>query len=174
MVSIILTRYSQGTWTWWHWIPCDICYSDSINFISIEHCRYNFLTAVTKWMNSWKRNGFKTANGTNVKNRDDIMKLYNLCQKIDVKWVSCSCIERIPKKNSLINTREGSIIVKCSYILDPCSWTCWPWREWESRHISKTRSRTWVLKAMLFCVWISCFFYQCVLSNYVAYEIYII
>ncbi len=39
-------------------------------------------------MDGWKRNGFKTAKGTDVKNREDIMKLYGLCQKIDVKWVS--------------------------------------------------------------------------------------
>ena len=38
-------------------------------------------------MNGWKRNGFRTANGTDVKNKEDIVKLYNLCQMIDVKWV---------------------------------------------------------------------------------------
>ncbi|XP_046851225.1 ribonuclease H1-like isoform X2 [Xenia sp. Carnegie-2017] len=44
------------------------------------------LNAVTKWMKGWKLNGFKTANGQDVKNKQDIVKLYNLCQIIDVKW----------------------------------------------------------------------------------------
>ncbi|CAB3979657.1 ribonuclease H1 [Paramuricea clavata] len=57
-----------------------------INKLEIRTDSMYTLNAVTKWMNGWKKNGFKTAKGTNVKNRDDIMKLYGLCQKIDVKW----------------------------------------------------------------------------------------
>ena len=35
-------------------------------------------------------NGFKVANGQDVKNKDDFVKLDKLCQQIDVKWVSVS------------------------------------------------------------------------------------
>ena len=44
-------------------------------------------------MEGWQKNGFKTSKGTNVKNRDDIIKLYTLCQKINVKWVRIDLLQ---------------------------------------------------------------------------------
>lgn len=43
--------------------------------------------AVTQWMPKWKRNGWKTVNGEDVKNRADLEKLSNACSMVDVKWV---------------------------------------------------------------------------------------
>ena len=43
--------------------------------------------AATKWIKSWQRNGWKTANGGDVKNKADIERLSNLCRRIDVTWV---------------------------------------------------------------------------------------
>ena len=44
--------------------------------------------AVTEWIPKWKINGWKTINGANVKNREDLEKLQEVCSKINVKWVS--------------------------------------------------------------------------------------
>ena len=40
----------------------------------------------------WKKNGWKTVNGTEVKNKNEFQKLAKLCEEIDVKWVSCILI----------------------------------------------------------------------------------
>ena len=40
----------------------------------------------------WKKNGWKTINGTEVKNKNEFQKLVKLCEEIDVKWVSCILI----------------------------------------------------------------------------------
>ena len=59
------------------------------NILSSPSFVFNqYLAAMTNWINSWKKNGFRTANGGDVKNKEDIVKLHNLCQKINVKWVS--------------------------------------------------------------------------------------
>ncbi len=39
-------------------------------------------------MPKWQRNGWRTVNGENVKNKADMEKLSNVCSKIDVKWVN--------------------------------------------------------------------------------------
>ena len=47
---------------------------------------------MTEWLGRWKQNGWKTAAG-DVKNVKDFKRLDDLCQKIDVKWVSLlSCV----------------------------------------------------------------------------------
>ena len=48
--------------------------------------------AVTEWIPKWKINGWKTINGANVKNREDLEKLQEVCSKINVKWVSSNYI----------------------------------------------------------------------------------
>ena len=122
-------------------------------------------TAVTKWMNGWKRNGFKTAKGTDVKNRDDIVKLYNLCQKIDVKWVS-NLWSHTTSKN--VDSRESAAPCNVIWYLasfqnflhnftlsDTCAWTSRSRGKWKSWWIGKERSRTlksklvqWLLQYM--------------------------
>lgn len=42
----------------------------------------------------WKKNGWKTVNGTEVKNKDEFQKLAKLCDELDVKWVSCLKLSR--------------------------------------------------------------------------------
>ena len=46
------------------------------------------LTAATEWIKNWKSNGWKSTRGEDVKNKEDILRLDNLCSKINVKWVS--------------------------------------------------------------------------------------
>lgn len=53
---------------------------------------YLSLTGATDWCLRWKRNGWKTINGTEVKNKDEFQKLSKLCDEIDVKWVSYSTV----------------------------------------------------------------------------------
>ncbi|XP_028406199.1 ribonuclease H1-like, partial [Dendronephthya gigantea] len=60
--------------------------ASNINKLEVRTDSKYTINAVTKWMDKWKQNGFKTANGTDVKNRDDIIKLHNLCQRINIKW----------------------------------------------------------------------------------------
>ena len=47
------------------------------------------LSGATDWCVRWKKNGWKTVNGTEVKNKNEFQKLAKLCDEIDVKWVSC-------------------------------------------------------------------------------------
>ena len=42
---------------------------------------------VSKWIQAWKKNGWKSAAGSNVKNQVDIKRLDDLCQKVRVNWV---------------------------------------------------------------------------------------
>lgn len=45
------------------------------------------INAITKWIFTWKKNGWKLSSGSNVKNREDFEKLHKLVQGIDVKWM---------------------------------------------------------------------------------------
>ena len=47
---------------------------------------YLFVGA-TDWCKRWKKNGWKTVNGTEVKNKVEFQILTKLCDEIDVKWV---------------------------------------------------------------------------------------
>ena len=52
--------------------------------------RYLFIylfVGATDWCKRWKKNGWKTVNGTEVKNKVEFQKLTKLCDEIDVKWV---------------------------------------------------------------------------------------
>ncbi|CAI8020776.1 Ribonuclease H1, partial [Geodia barretti] len=44
------------------------------------------IKAMTEWLGKWKRNGWMTSQSAPVKNKEDIVRLDNACQKIDVKW----------------------------------------------------------------------------------------
>jgi ribonuclease HI len=46
------------------------------------------IKAMTEWLGKWKRNGWMTSQSAPVKNKEDIVRLDNACQKIDVKWWS--------------------------------------------------------------------------------------
>ena len=45
------------------------------------------IDVVTKYIKNWKTNGWMLANKTPVKNINDVKKLDELCQKINVTWV---------------------------------------------------------------------------------------
>lgn len=43
---------------------------------------------MTKWIKKWKKNYWKLASGGPVKNKEDLVKLDNMCQQFqDIKWV---------------------------------------------------------------------------------------
>ncbi|XP_053315855.1 ribonuclease H1 [Spea bombifrons] len=44
------------------------------------------INGATKWVPSWKQNGWKTSAGHDVVNKQDFQKLDNLCQGMDVTW----------------------------------------------------------------------------------------
>ena len=41
---------------------------------------------ITKWINTWLKNNWKTSKKENVKNKDLWLQLYNLNKTLDVKW----------------------------------------------------------------------------------------
>eukprot|EP00092_Neocalanus_flemingeri_P023636 GFUD01025637.1.p1 GENE.GFUD01025637.1~~GFUD01025637.1.p1 ORF type:complete len:264 (+),score=94.85 GFUD01025637.1:60-851(+) len=47
------------------------------------------INCVTQWMDNWKKKGWRTATGQEVKNKDDLIPLDKLLQqrKVQVKWV---------------------------------------------------------------------------------------
>ena len=45
------------------------------------------INAVSNWISKWKRNGWKTAIGEDVKNKEDIIRLDRLNSQLDVKWI---------------------------------------------------------------------------------------
>lgn len=62
--------------------------------LSQFNCYFEFgnslikLSGATDWCVRWKKNDWKTVNGTEVKNKNEFQKLVELCDEIDVKWVS--------------------------------------------------------------------------------------
>ena len=44
-------------------------------------------------MKNWKRNGWKLADGSPVKNKEDLVKLDEVCSKISVSWVNLFIIK---------------------------------------------------------------------------------
>lgn len=56
----------------------------------------------------WKKNGWKTVNGTEVKNKNEFQKLAKLCEEIDVKWVSCILILCNSDREYLVLSEKGS------------------------------------------------------------------
>ena len=46
------------------------------------------IDSITKWIKKWKRNGWKVASGEPVKNQDDFIKLDQVMQDVDVRWVN--------------------------------------------------------------------------------------
>lgn len=52
------------------------------------------LLGATDWSLRWKKNGWKTINGTEVKNKNEFQKLTKLCDEIDVKWVGFLTVMR--------------------------------------------------------------------------------
>lgn len=51
------------------------------------HFIFFFISAVTEWMPRWEKNGWKTSKNTDVLNKDKMIRLNAVCQKIEVKWV---------------------------------------------------------------------------------------
>ena len=45
------------------------------------------IDCIEKYMKNWKRNGWKLADGSPVKNKEDLVKLDEVCSKISVSWV---------------------------------------------------------------------------------------
>lgn len=46
------------------------------------------INCITKWIQKWKKNGWKLSTGEAVKNKSDLMYLDALCSQIKVNWVS--------------------------------------------------------------------------------------
>jgi len=42
---------------------------------------------MTEWIGRWRQNGWQTTKKEDVKNKEDLMRLDNLCKQINVKWV---------------------------------------------------------------------------------------
>lgn len=46
------------------------------------------INCMTKWIYNWKKNNWRTASGSNVKNKEDLVKLDQVLQSLeDVQWV---------------------------------------------------------------------------------------
>ena len=50
------------------------------------------IKAMTEWINNWKRSNWQTK----VKNKDDFLRLHQLCQEVDVKWTHVPGHQGIP------------------------------------------------------------------------------
>jgi ribonuclease HI len=74
--------------------------------------------AMTEWLGKWKRNGWTTSQSEPVKNKEDMVRLDNACQKIDVKWVS------VPHKESPHNLPFGSLSKYCQCPTHILALTC--------------------------------------------------
>lgn len=44
------------------------------------------INSMTSWIHKWKKNNWKLVNGGDVKNKEDFVKLDELCEKLNVKW----------------------------------------------------------------------------------------
>eukprot|EP00795_Rhopilema_esculentum_P007723 gene7723-13553_t len=60
---------------------------NNMNELEIRTDSMYTINCVSKWIQAWKKNGWKSAAGSNVKNQEDIKRLDDLCQKVRVNWV---------------------------------------------------------------------------------------
>ncbi|XP_063771545.1 ribonuclease H1-like isoform X2 [Pseudophryne corroboree] len=60
--------------------------SQNLSKIEIRTDSEFTINGATKWTSNWKDNGWKTASGGEVKNREDFEKLDHLSHGIDVNW----------------------------------------------------------------------------------------
>ncbi|XP_066918467.1 ribonuclease H1-like [Clytia hemisphaerica] len=44
------------------------------------------IKSMTEWIPRWERNGWKTSKGTDVLNKEQMIRLNDLCKRIDIKW----------------------------------------------------------------------------------------
>ncbi|XP_068678343.1 ribonuclease H1-like [Montipora foliosa] len=64
----------------------------------------------TDWCLRWKKNGWKTINGTEVKNKTEFQTLTKLCDEIDVKWTHVPGHRGIPGNEAADSlARSGSL-----------------------------------------------------------------
>ena len=65
--------------------------------ITTNSLTFTNLPGVTQWVKKWESNGWKTAGGKGVINKDDIQRLLNLSSQLKIKWVSaanvCTTVE---------------------------------------------------------------------------------
>ena len=47
---------------------------------------------MTEWIGNWSKNGWKTYGGGDVKNKEDFIRLNNLCERVKVNWVSLAFV----------------------------------------------------------------------------------
>ncbi|XP_071837386.1 ribonuclease H1-like isoform X2 [Apostichopus japonicus] len=67
------------------------------------------IKCATDWVKRWKRNGWKTANGTEVLNKEDVVRLDGLCGRVDVQWIHVPGHSNIPGNEAADKlAREGA------------------------------------------------------------------
>ena len=69
------------------------------------------IKCVTLWIRTWKRNGWKTANGKPVKNLDIIKPIDNLCQQYTVSFEHVKSHTNRKDKLSLANEKADKLAV---------------------------------------------------------------
>jgi ribonuclease HI len=70
--------------------------SNGIEKLQINTDSKFLIDSVTKWMPSWKKKGWKTASGSDVKNKEDFIRLEAVMKQkpIDIRWVSSRVIRK--------------------------------------------------------------------------------
>ncbi|CAL8101502.1 unnamed protein product [Orchesella dallaii] len=61
---------------------------NGINKLMIKTDSQFTINCVTKWLNNWKRNNWRLSSGGDVKNKEDLVKLDDAMQNMEIKWVS--------------------------------------------------------------------------------------
>ena len=79
----------------------------------MRNCNECLCPVVTEWIDKWKNNGWRTVKCEDVKNKEDIKRLDDLCKRIDVKWV---CL-----LDSVLFSCDDPVPITCT---DSCSWSC--------------------------------------------------
>lgn len=73
-------------------------YTDSV------YCK----NGITKWCEKWKRNGWKTAKGDEVKNRDLWEQLVDLSEDVEFRWVKAHAKNPHNNKVDLMAREEAN------------------------------------------------------------------
>lgn len=58
-----------------------------INKLKVKTDSQFTINCVTKWIHNWRRNKWKLSSGTDVKNKEDLLKLDEAMQNMEIKWV---------------------------------------------------------------------------------------
>lgn len=72
------------------------------------------INCITKWVNGWIKNGWKTQKGTDVANREFIEPIYNYCTKYDITFEHVDAHTGLDDDDSIANDKADKLATRAT------------------------------------------------------------